>query len=84
MIKDNALKSLGECIALLWLIETVNFLLSLLLSEWTAFSIAGNMCSKDRDEQYTPGDMFLLCTALFFILMSLLQIHYIFFTLYGV
>ena len=42
------------------------------------------MCSKDRDEQYTPGDMFLLCTALFFILMSLLQIHYIFFTLYGV
>ena len=40
MIKDNALKSLGECIALLWLIETVNYLLLLLLSELTVFSIA--------------------------------------------
>ena len=42
------------------------------------------MCSKDLDEQYTPDIVFLFCTALFFILMSLLQMHYIFFTLYGV
>ena len=65
-------------------IETVNYLLLLLLSEWTVFSIAGNMCSKDPDEQYTPDIVFLFCTALFFILMSLLQMHYIFFTLCGV
>ena len=77
-IKDNALKSFGECIALLWLIETVNYLLMLLLSEWTIFSIAGNMCSKDLDKQYTLDIVFLFCTALFFILMSLLQMHYIF------
>ena len=36
------------------------------------------MCSKDLDEQYTPDIVFLFCTALFFILMSLLQMHYIF------
>ena len=35
-IKDNALKSLRECIATLWLIETVNYLLLLLLSEFSA------------------------------------------------
>ena len=83
-IKDNALKSCGECIALLWLIETVDYLLPLLLPEWTVFSIAGNMCSKDLDKQYTLDIVFLFCTALFFILMSLLQMHYIFFTLCGV
>ena len=77
------MKSLGECIALLWLIETVNYLLLLLFSEWTVFSIAGNMCSKDLDEQYTPDIVFLICTALFFILMSLLQVHYICFILCG-
>ena len=83
-IKDNALTNLGECIALLWLIETVNYLLPLPLSEWIVFSIAGNMCSKDLDEQYTPDIVFLFCATLFFILMSLLQLHNIFFTLYGV
>ena len=36
------------------------------------------MCSKDLDEQYTPDIVFLFCTALFLILMSLLQMHYIF------
>ena len=81
-IKDNAQKCLGECIDLLWLIESVNYLLLLLLPEWTVFSIAGNMCSKDLDEQYTPDIVFLFCTALFFILMSLLQMH-ICFTLCG-
>ena len=40
------------------------------------------MCSKDIDKQYTYNIMFLFCTALFFILMSHLQMHYIFFTLY--
>ena len=34
-IKDNTLKSLRECIATLWLIETVNYLLLLLLSEFS-------------------------------------------------
>ena len=53
-------------------------MLPLLLSEWTVFSIAGNMCSKDLDKQYTLDIVFLFCTALFFILMSLLQMHYIF------
>ena len=33
------------------------------------------MCSKDLDEQYTPDIAFLFCTALFFILMYLLQTH---------
>ena len=42
------------------------------------------MCSKDLDEQYTPDIVFLFCATLFFILMSLLQLHNIFFTLYGV
>ena len=70
---------MGECIALFWLIEMVNYLMTLLLSEWTVFSIAGNMCSKDLDEQNTPDIVFLLCTALLFILMSLLQMHSIFF-----
>ena len=42
------------------------------------------MCSKDLDEQYTPDTVFLFCTALFFILMSLLQMHNILFTLCGV
>ena len=36
------------------------------------------MFSKDLDEQYIPDIVFLFCTALFFILMSLLQMHYIF------
>ena len=36
------------------------------------------MCSKDLDEQYTYDIVFLFCAALFFILMSLLQMHYIF------
>ena len=35
-IKDNALKNLRECIATLRLIETVNYLLLLLLSEFSA------------------------------------------------
>ena len=52
-------------------------MLPLLLSEWTA-CIAGNMCSKDLDKQYTLDILFLFCTALFFIYLSLLQIHYIF------
>ena len=80
-IKDNALQSLGECLALLWLVETVNFFLPLLLSEWTVFSIAGNMCSKDLDKQHTLDIVFLFCTALFFTLTSLLQMYYIFFYL---
>ena len=42
------------------------------------------MCSKDLDERYTPDVVFLFRTALFFILMSLLQMHYISFTLCGV
>ena len=42
------------------------------------------MCSKDLDEQYTPDIVFLFCTALLFILMSLLQMHNILFTLCGV
>ena len=33
--------------------------------------------TKDLDEQYTPDIVFLFCTAVFFILMSLLQVHYI-------
>ena len=41
------------------------------------------MCSKDLDEQYTPDIVFLICTALFFILMCLLQMHYICFILCG-
>ena len=57
---------------MLWLIEAVNYLLLLLLSEWTVFRIVGTMCPKDLDEQYTPDIAFLYCTALFFILMSLL------------
>ena len=36
------------------------------------------MCSKNLDEQYTPDIVFLFCTALLFILMLLLQMHYIF------
>ena len=80
-IKNNALKSLGECIVLLWSIETVSYWLLLLFSEWTAVSIVGNMCSKYLDEQYTPDIVFLFCAALFFILMSLLQMHYRFFSL---
>ena len=36
-------------------------------------------CSKDLDEQYTPYIVFLFCTTFVFILMSLLQMHYIFF-----
>ena len=78
------MKSLGECIVLLWLIETVNCLLLLLFFEWTVFSTAEKICSKDLDELYTPEIVFLFCTALFLILMSLLQIHYICFTLCGV
>ena len=42
------------------------------------------MFSKDLDKQYTLDILFLLFAALFFILMSLLQMHYISFTLYGV
>ena len=42
------------------------------------------MCLKDLDEQCIPDIVFLFCTALFFILMSLLQMHYIFLTLCGV
>ena len=70
---------MGGCIVLLWLIETVNYLLSLLLSEWNVFIIPGNMCSKDLGKQYTLGIVFLFCTALFFILMVFfLQMRYIF------
>ena len=57
-VKDNTLKNLGECIALLWFIETVKYLLLLLSFEWIVFSIAGNMCSKDLDEQYIPDIVF--------------------------
>ena len=42
------------------------------------------MYSKDLDEQYTPDIVFLFYTAFFFILISLLQIHYIFLPLCGV
>ena len=42
------------------------------------------MFSEDLDEQYTPDNVFLFFTALFFILMSLLQMHYICFILCGV
>ena len=42
------------------------------------------MYTKDLDEQYTPDIVFLFCTAVFFVLMSLLQMHYIFFILGGV
>ena len=42
------------------------------------------MCSKDLGKQYTLDNVFLFCAALFFILMSVLQMLYIFFTLYGV
>ena len=65
-IKGNALQSLGEFISLLWLIETVNYLLLLLLSEWTVFGIAGNMCSKDLDKEYTLDIVFLYCIVLYF------------------
>ena len=71
---------MGECITLLWLIETFHYLL---LSEWTVFSITWNMCSKDPDEQYTLDIVFLFWTALFLISVSLLQMHYICFTLCG-
>ena len=50
------------------------------MMHWKA-SIAWNMCSKELDEQYIPDIVFLSWTALFFILMSLLQMHYICFTL---
>ena len=40
------------------------------------------MYSRDLDEQYTPDILFLFCTAVFFILKSLLQMH-IFFALGG-
>ena len=36
------------------------------------------MYAKDLDEQDTPEIVFLFCTAVFFILMSLSQMHYIF------
>ena len=36
------------------------------------------MCSKDLNEQHTPDIVFLFFTAMFFILMSLLQIHCIY------
>ena len=36
------------------------------------------MCLKDLDKQYTLDIVFLFCTALFFILISLLKMHYIF------
>ena len=36
------------------------------------------MCSKDLGKQYTLDIVFLFRTALFFILMSLLQMYYIF------
>ena len=68
---------MGDCIVLLSLIETVNYLLPLLLSEWTVFRIAGNICSKGLFKQYSLDIVFLFCTALFSILMSLLQMHYI-------
>ena len=71
--------------ALLWMIETVNYLLLLLWSESTVFSIARNMCWKDFDEQYTLDIyIYFFGTALLFILMSLLQMLYICFTLCGV
>ena len=53
-------------------------MLPLLLCERTVFIIAGNMCSKDLDKQYTLNIVFLFCTALFFILMYLSQMQYIF------
>ena len=80
-IKDNVLKSLRECIASLWLIEAVNHFLLLLFSQYCR---GGNMCSRHLDEQYTPDIPFSFCTALFFILMSFFQMHYILFTLCGV
>ena len=67
-----------------WLIEMANYLLLLLLFEWTVFSIVGNMCSKDLGEHCATGIVFLFCTALLSILMSLLERHYICFTLCGV
>ena len=42
------------------------------------------MYTRDLDEQYTPDTVFLFCIAVFFILMPLLQMHFIFFTLGGV
>ena len=80
-IKDNALKSFGECIALLWLIETVNYLLMLLLSEWTIFSIAGNMCSKDLDEQYASdiAGFFRYCIVLHFNVSFANALHLLYF-----
>ena len=42
------------------------------------------MYTRDLDEQYTPDTVFLFCIAVFFILMPLLQMHYIFSTLGGV
>ena len=42
------------------------------------------MYTRDLDEQYTPYIVLLFCTAVFFILMPLLQMHYIFFILGGV
>ena len=42
------------------------------------------MYAKDLDKQYTPDIEFMFCAAVFFILMFLLQMHYIFFTLGGV
>ena len=72
---------MGEWIALLRLIDRVNYLSLLLLSEWTIFSIAGNQCSKDLDKQYTLRIVFFFCTALFFIWMCLLEMHNIFFNL---
>ena len=51
-------------------------MLPLLLSEWTV-CIAGNVCSKDLDKQYTLDILFLFCTALFFIYLSLLQIFFL-------
>ena len=41
-----------------WLKRLTMYLLLLLLSEWTVFSIARNMCSKDLDEQYTLDIVF--------------------------
>ena len=70
-------------IALLRLIEAVSYYSCFCLNE-LFFSITGNVCLKDLDEQYTPDIVFLFCTALLFILMSLLQMHYIFLPLCGV
>ena len=42
------------------------------------------MYAKDLDEKYIPDIVILSCTAVFFILMCLLQMHYFFFTLGGV